>query len=88
VVALHVVAVAVAVAVIGTEPFAPIWRCHTPGEAGVLVDVEPVGTCPGRTERNRLMKIAVLGANGPIGRLLTQLALDEHHDIRGLRAAP
>ena len=27
------------------------------------------------------MKITVFGANGPTGRLLTRLALDEHHDI-------
>jgi putative NADH-flavin reductase len=27
------------------------------------------------------MKLAVFGANGPTGRLLTQLALDEHHDV-------
>jgi putative NADH-flavin reductase len=27
------------------------------------------------------MKIAVFGANGPTGRLLTQLALDEEHDV-------
>ena len=27
------------------------------------------------------MKLAVLGANGPTGRLLTQLALDEDHDV-------
>ena len=29
------------------------------------------------------MKLAVFGANGPTGRLLTQLALDEHHDVVG-----
>jgi putative NADH-flavin reductase len=46
-----------------------------------LVDVALSGTCPGCVERNRLMKIAVFGANGPTGRLLTQLALDEHHHI-------
>ena len=27
------------------------------------------------------MKLAVFGANGPTGRLLTQLALDEDHDV-------
>jgi putative NADH-flavin reductase len=27
------------------------------------------------------MKLALFGANGPTGRLLTQLALDEHHDV-------
>jgi putative NADH-flavin reductase len=27
------------------------------------------------------MRLAVFGANGPTGRLLTQLALDEHHDV-------
>jgi uncharacterized protein YbjT (DUF2867 family) len=27
------------------------------------------------------MKLAVFGANGPTGRLLTRLALDEHHDV-------
>src|ERR1700738_5048599 len=27
------------------------------------------------------MKLAVFGANGPTGRLLTQLALDEGHDV-------
>jgi putative NADH-flavin reductase len=27
------------------------------------------------------MKLAVFGANGPTGRLLTQLALDENHDV-------
>jgi putative NADH-flavin reductase len=27
------------------------------------------------------MKLAVFGANGPTGRLVTQLALDEHHDV-------
>jgi uncharacterized protein YbjT (DUF2867 family) len=34
------------------------------------------------------MKIAVLGANGPTGRLLTQLALDEHHDIAAFARDP
>ncbi len=27
------------------------------------------------------MKLAVFGVNGPTGRLLTQLALDEHHEV-------
>jgi putative NADH-flavin reductase len=36
----------------------------------------------GRTSKGtKLMKIAVFGANGPTGRLLTQLALDEDHDV-------
>jgi putative NADH-flavin reductase len=32
-------------------------------------------------ERHSVMKLAVFGANGPTGRLLTQLALDEDHDV-------
>jgi nucleoside-diphosphate-sugar epimerase len=31
--------------------------------------------------RNGVMKLAVFGANGPTGRLLTELALDEEHHI-------
>jgi putative NADH-flavin reductase len=32
-------------------------------------------------EGNELMKLAVFGANGPTGRLLTRVALDEGHDV-------
>jgi uncharacterized protein YbjT (DUF2867 family) len=32
-------------------------------------------------ERDSVMKLAVFGANGPTGRLLTRLALDEDHDV-------
>ncbi|MDQ1395060.1 MAG: hypothetical protein QOG64_319 [Acidimicrobiaceae bacterium] len=34
------------------------------------------------------MKIAVFGANGPTGRLLTQLALDEDHDVVAFTRRP
>jgi uncharacterized protein YbjT (DUF2867 family) len=34
------------------------------------------------------MKIAVFGANGPTGRLLTQLALDEGHDVVAFTRRP
>jgi NAD(P)H-binding len=34
------------------------------------------------------MKLAVFGANGPTGRLLTQLALDEHHDVMAFTRHP
>ena len=57
-------------------------RCHTPGRAGVLTYVYRLGQMPGRTPKGtKPMKLAVFGANGPTGRLLTQLALDEDHDV-------
>src|ERR1700733_6392280 len=34
-----------------------------------------------KSQGAELMKIGVFGANGPTGRLLTQLALDEGHDV-------
>jgi putative NADH-flavin reductase len=34
------------------------------------------------------MKIAIFGANGPTGRLLTQLALDEDHDVVAFTRRP
>jgi putative NADH-flavin reductase len=34
------------------------------------------------------MKLAVFGANGPTGRLLTQLALDEHHELLAFTRRP
>ena len=34
------------------------------------------------------MKLAVFGANGPTGRLLTQLALDEDHDVLAFTRRP
>src|SRR5206468_1751517 len=39
-------------------------------------------------ERNRLMKLAVFGSNVPTGRLLTQLALDEGHDVVAFTRRP
>lgn len=35
-----------------------------------------------------MMKLAVFGANGPTGRLLTQLALDEDHDVVAITRHP
>ena len=34
------------------------------------------------------MKLAVFGANGPTGRLLTRLALDDHHDVVAFTRRP
>ncbi|MDQ6697179.1 MAG: NAD(P)H-binding protein, partial [Actinomycetota bacterium] len=34
------------------------------------------------------MRLAVFGANGPTGRLLTQLALDEDHDVVAFTRRP
>ncbi|MDQ1370123.1 MAG: hypothetical protein QOF20_2476 [Acidimicrobiaceae bacterium] len=34
------------------------------------------------------MKVAVFGANGPTGRLLTQLALGENHDVVAFTRQP
>jgi len=34
------------------------------------------------------MKLAVFGVNGPTGRLLTQLALDEHHEVVAFTRQP
>ena len=52
-----------------------------PGYGGVLIDVPPDGDVGAHVERTKLMKIAVFGANGPTGRLLTQLALDEEYGV-------
>ena len=52
------------------------WPCWRP------TYVYRLGQMPGRTPKGtKPMKLAVFGANGPTGRLLTQLALDEDHDV-------
>src|SRR3984893_14104681 len=45
-------------------------------------------TGPGAREGNEPMKLAVFGANGPTGRLLTQLARDEGHDVVAFTRRP
>ena len=55
-------------------------RCHTPDERGVLAD-ESARTAAEHIEREIPCELAVFGANGPTGRLLCRLALDEDHDV-------
>jgi uncharacterized protein YbjT (DUF2867 family) len=62
-------------------PRASLRRYHTPRGRGVLVVVPGSDAWQRVVERNELMKLAVFGANGPTGRLLVRLALDEDHDV-------
>ena len=55
-------------------------RCHIPDERSVLAD-ESAPRRRRSTSKGDPMQLAVFGANGPTGRLLTRLALDEHHDV-------
>src|SRR5688572_4008630 len=52
-----------------------------PGCGRRPLSMRPRNPPSGGIERNRPMKIAVFGANGPTGRLLTRVALDEEHDV-------
>src|SRR2546430_10728195 len=63
-------------------------RCHKPGHGGVLVDVAAADAGRGARRKDKPMKLAVFGSNGPTGRLLTQLALDEGHDVVGFPRRP
>lgn len=43
---------------------------------------------PGARDRNKTVKVAVFGANGATGRLLTQLALDEGYEVVAFTRRP